>query len=321
MKSARKTGTPLLAGLCALVIGQTTSLGAGQPNEGIPPPPSTIANSEPPAATPAPGGDAQAILQQAIVSLEALRSISAETRQYVDIYDKQLVGSGSYFEQRGPNGLELRLELRLQLGDYTSSLLQVCKGQFLWISRDKETPIRIDVSRVAKVWDERGDFPGPGRIGTWPGLGGLPKLLRGLNSSFDFTLIEETRLGEQLPAYRLQGQWKREKLAKILPQHSAAIREGKPVDLGAMPLYLAHRVVLYLEKDGLFPRRIEFRRPPPSRAENEPPREETTIVSMDLYNVVLNAPINADRFNFRPGERGYTDQTERFLDSLGLKKK
>jgi len=263
---------------------------------------------------------AQAVLQKAIIAVESLSSVTAQVRHRVDLFDNQLVGLGSYSEQRSAKGLELRLELVFQLGDDNkSTLTQVCSGQYLWISRDRDPPRRIDLARVAKAIGERGGFARPGKIGNWPGLGGLPKLLRGLNANFDFTFIEETRLDDQLPAYRLQGDWRQEKLSKTLPDQQRASRAGTPADLDRLPPHLPHYVVLYLEKQGLFLRRIEYWRRPSAKTREQGTQKDRTIVSMDLFDVVLNAPINPARFHFDPGDAKPIDQTNAFLEELGLK--
>ena len=50
---------------------------------------------------------AQAVLEQAIIGVESLRSVSAQLRT-VHVLDHQLVGFGTYFEQCTAKGLELR---------------------------------------------------------------------------------------------------------------------------------------------------------------------------------------------------------------------
>ena len=191
----------------------------------------------------------------------------------------------------------------------------------MWICRDKEPAVRIDVNRVAKAWEEEGEVFEAGKIGAWPGLGGLPKLLRGLHASFDFTAIEETWLGEQLPVYRLRGEWKQKKLSKTLGEQPSTPREPKPANWDKTPPHLPHYVDLFLERGKLLPRRIEYRRRAPQALRDQPVKEDSTIVSIDVYDVVLNPPINPAWFSFDPGDRGFTDQTDRFLGSLGLKKK
>ena len=48
-------------------------------------------------------------------------------------------------------------------------------------------------------------------------------------------------------------------------------------------------------------------------------QKDRTLVSMDLFDIVLNAPINPARFHFDPGDARPIDQTDVFLKDLGLK--
>jgi len=321
MKPTRRIVIPLLIGLWGAGLEVRPGIALAQQAA-----PTVVPDRPSPSQDTAPGPvqdsstGAQAVLEQAIMAVESLRSVSAQIRQRVDLLDNQLVGLGTYLEQRSAKGLELRLELGFQLGeDNKSSLTQVCSGQYLWVCRDKDPPRRIDLARVAKAIGERGGFARPGKIGSWPGLGGLPKLLRGLHANFDFTFIEETRLDNQLPAYRLQGDWKQEKLSKILADRQGAFLAGTPVDLDRLPQHLPHYVVLYLEKHGLFLRRIEYWRRPSAKMQEQGTQKDRTIVSMDLFDVVLNAPINPARFHFDPGDAKPIDQTNAFLEEMGLK--
>jgi hypothetical protein len=254
--------------------------------------------------------------------LESCDSISAKTRQSVELFGTRLIGSGSYIEHRGPRTLMFRLELRLQSGDDASVLAQTCDGRHLWLyeeHRGRSKVGQVDVARVVRALEEKGGLPKPGMIGQWPGLGGLSKMLRGLNLAFDFAAAEQTRLEDWPPLVRLQGQWRPERLARLFPEMAEKIKPGRPVDLDNLPPYLPHYVVLFLERDGLFPRRIEYWRWQPARPRRDEPPEKQRIVSMDLYDVRVNVPIDPARFQLDPSQLGALDQTDRYLEDLGLK--
>ena len=272
-------------------------------------------------AQPLPASDHQTILEKAIIRVESCDSISAKTRQSVELFGKRLVGTGTYLEQHTPP-LMFRLEMKLQLGEDAATLIQSCDGSHLWLYEDfrgKPNVGQVDIARVARVLEEKGEIPKPGMIGQWPGLGGLPKMLRGLNLAFDFAAPEEALLEDRLSVFRLQGQWKPERLARFLPDHAEGIKLGKPVDLDKLPPYLPHYVVLLLERDGLFPRRIEYWRRKPASPRQEEPSENHLIVAMDLIDVRVNVPIDRDRFKFDPGKLSVSSQTERYLEDLGVK--
>jgi hypothetical protein len=254
--------------------------------------------------------------------LESCDSISAKTRQSVELLGKRLVGTGTYLEQHTPRTLMFRLELKLQLGEDAATLIQSCDGSHLWLYEDfrgKTSVGQVDIARVARVLEEKGEIPKPGMIGQWPGLGGLPKMLRGLNLAFDFAIPEEALLEDRLSVFRLQGQWKPERLARFLPDYAESVKLGKSANLDKLPPYLPHYVVLLLERDGLFPRRIEYWRRRPARPRQEEPSENHLIVAMDLMDVRVNVPMDRARFKFDPGKLSVSSQTERYLEDLGVK--
>jgi hypothetical protein len=332
-------------------------------------PPQSTSPQEPKADS-APRPQAQEILQAAMRTLESRDCVSARILQQVELFDKQLVGSGVYLQQRvgtdqllhvqealplapfagrggdayqppvqeapplapfagrgaGDEGswdrLLIRLELRIQIGDQQSSLLQILSpptpaGHYLWTYcklPDEERLSRVDLVRAARALDKAQPTPGLGTEGMLSGLGGLPRLLRGLQAAFDFSSAEQGHFG-RLPVWRLQGQWKPDRLAKILPDQKAAIEAGRPPDLVKLPEHLPDRVVLMLGQDDLFPYRIEYRRGIPLKAGGRD--DSRALVTMELFDVKLNVPIDRNRFIYNRGTTDFSDQTESFISSLG----
>ena len=264
----------------------------------------------------------QELLEQAILALEKRRSISAKIVQSVDLFGHKPVGSGVYLEQRSDRGLRLRLEVRFQLAGQTGSLLHVCDGHYLWMYEklgDHESLTRIDVHRVQEALEESGNTGEFGKIGWWPGLGGLPRLLRGLHAAFDFPTVEQTRLGQPPQAvWRLRGQWKPEKLAKLFPQQNSGGKNAAPVDLAKLPAHLPDQVVVYLGKTDGFPYRIEYRRRQPSESQAEDAPKELAVVTIKLHEVGLNASIHPTHFLYSPGDLSISDGTGQFLKNLSL---
>lgn len=265
---------------------------------------------------------AQSLLAHAIVTLERHRSVVARIRQSVDLFGHKPVGTGIYLEQRSQQGVLLRMSLRIQVGDQTSSLLHVCDGRDLWQYRNlsgKETLTRIDVARVRRALGESSSIDRLDGIGNWIGLGGMPKLLRGLYGNFDFTLLGNTSLTGQVPVavWKLQGQWKPEKLMELLPDQETAVREGRPLNLGKLPLPVPHQVVLYLGRADEFPYRVEYLRSEPDTENGNSPRGRA-INTIEFIEVNLNTPIHPSRFVYNPGDLEDVDETGHFLKSLGL---
>ena len=65
-------------------------------------------------AGPDPSSESQSFLEKAVIRMESCDSISAKTRQSVELFGKRLVGSGSYLEWRSTQRLMFRLELKFQ---------------------------------------------------------------------------------------------------------------------------------------------------------------------------------------------------------------
>jgi len=261
------------------------------------------------------------LLDGAIRGLEGHRSISAKIFQQVDLFDKRLIGSGLYLEQRRGSVRLMRQELRIQLGGQISSLVQVCDGRFLWTYQKlsgQEVLRRLDVARALPAIEQAKGLPLQGKLGGLPGLGGLPKLIHALDAAFDFQAAEPAVLrlqADHLPVWRLSGRWKPNLLAKLLPDQAKAIESGRAADLGKLPDHLPDHVVLKLGRDDLFPYRIEFRRT--VDALSDPPATRA-MVTMQLFEVLFDVPIASNRFHYNPGDLDFEDETPRFLKSLGL---
>lgn len=293
-------------------------------------------------AQPPPVPTPQNLLPAAIQALERYDSVDAKLRYEVNLFHKRLLGSGAYCEQRPGRDNLLRLEIKLQFDEFASSLVLVCDGRYLWQYRNlpSETKlVRIDVTRVLRALDraEREKlaeqrapgtppplgpplFVAPSATPLLPGIGGLPKLLRGLESNFEFTRLERGQWGKQKqPVWGLHGQWKRERLVELLPNQKERIEKGEPPDLRKLPRQLPDEVVIVLGQQDLFPYRIEFRRQP-SEEDSDATADAAAMVVMTFYEVNLNVPLDRTRFIYNPpSSTDFSDQTESFIQSLGLK--
>jgi len=271
----------------------------------------------------APG--AQELVAKAAEAVFRQRSISASIRQSVDLFGHRLVGSGSYLQLGEGSDKLLRLELKMQVGDHVTSLQQVCDGDFLWIRRTLPSGARlgrVDLRRVRKEMARSRDVPQVASASNWLGLGGLPKLLTGLNENFQFTRVQQGQLG-QWPVWVIRGQWKPERLAQLLPDQKEAILSGKRIDFSELPEHLPERVTVVLARDEtLFPFRIEFLRQRTEEDAAADPSKETKpptpIVVMELFEVQLGAPIDPLRFVYKPDELELADHTEQHLKRIGL---
>jgi hypothetical protein len=148
----------------------------------------------------------------------------------------------------------------------------------------------------------------------------MPRLLRSVNNAFDFKTAEATELPGGFPAIRLQGTWKPDRLAHFVPDTGGS-GAGESERMQRLPSHVPHYLVVFLGRDDLFPYRLEFRRKAPPPLPGQPPAEDSALVTLELYEVSLNGPIARERFFYDPGPLEYTEQTDRFLESLGVKKK
>jgi hypothetical protein len=322
MDSMRITVTTLLIGLCGSIV-QVATVG-GQP-PGIAPPVRAAQLNNPALPGPAPAIAAATLLERAIAAIETRDSVSASVRQRVNLFGKDLLGSGTYLQSRTQSAPKFRLELKVQLSGETSSVLEVFDGQYIWTKRQfgaKTTLTRIDFVRLEGTLHEHPEVFEAATLRQWPGLGGLPKMLRGLHASFEFTAAEETRLaGLPVPAWKLEGQWRPQVLAHLAPDQQKAIAAGKPIAVDKLPPHLPERVVLFLGKDDLFPYCVEYHRRVPAGLPGLESSLDRIIVRVDFFEVMLGVAIHPNRFAFAPGKLEYTDQTEKLLEGLGVPKK
>lgn len=304
---------------------QTDPPNATQPNAA-----NQVADGGDTAAQPAPG-QGQTLLEQAIVAMESRQSVAAKVRCRYDLFGRgQMVGSGSYFAQLGETGQLFRLELKLHLDDRPVTLLEVYDGRNLWTYHDLdgEKLTRIDAVQIAQALKKKGEVPTIGEIGTWPGLGGLARLLRGLNSNFQFDPPEEAAFamtdGDQqraLPVWKLRGSWTPKRLAVLLPDQAKDIQRGKLPRLEKLAEHLPDHVIVFLGKDDLFPYEIDYCRTLPERFWQKTPPESKSIVVMEFPEVSLNVAIPPSQFTYKPGSLKPSDGTAAFISGLEKEKK
>lgn len=278
-------------------------------------------------------GDGKALIDRAIFNLESHYSIAAEIRHEVDMFGRQLLGNGHYYEQRAGSRPRVRMELRIPFGDRlggaeiapaerTGALVRVCDGRFLWTYErllNAGKLRRVDLDIVQRAIEQGGGTPEVAGLDGLAGAGGLSKILRGLDRSFHFEVAGKTTLLDT-PVWRLCGQWRPELLLELLPDQKEAIQRGRGVDLAKLPSHLPTQVVLLLGEEDLFPYRFEYRRRD-GVGPHGATEESREMVTMQLLNVNINAPIEPSLFDYRPGDIEVTDDTDNYLRALGLETK
>jgi len=259
------------------------------------------------ASQPAPSAKPTAVelLEEAELFLQQSRSVSVGLRHTVDLFGHRLVGTGTYSELQDARTRFSRLELKIQLGQQTTSLVQVCDGEAIWTHRrllDDGKLERVDLARVRAALRQAGrplDDQPPSGAGHLCGLG---RLLHGLGQRFEFAPPQPGLLGtEKLPVWRLTGRWKHEP--------DAAASNGPPDAVEKMP-HIPDEVVLCLRQADRFPLSVRYLRG--HGGQGRP------LVSIQLDEPTFNAPIDPSQFTYAAGNSGEVDGTPDALRSLGL---
>jgi len=230
------------------------------------------------------------------------------------MFGHPMAGIGRYYEVReGPIPM-IHLELTIQVDAVTTTLVQVCNGTTFWTLRklpNGEMLSKLDAVRAITALEQVNDRLPPGQIYASPSMGGLGRLMRGLNSQFDYAAPQADEV-DGAPAWKLSGAWKPEVLARLLPDQKDAAVKGRPYDLAKLSAQLPDGVTLYLRQSDNFPLRIDY-----SRSTAKTGRCQ---LSLKFGDVNFNAPIDSSQFLFTPGSLEYNDRTDEFVRELGVEK-
>mgnify|MGYP005835414227 CR=1 FL=1 len=321
----RRIRAILICGFFGLVVALTGGIGRWAIPSGPNPPPqgaTSTATASPQVATaslPLGNGHPTAtnVLSLAIAAIESRETVSAKMRYEARLFGQRLLGSGSYVEQRPGRDHLFRLELRFQLGDSPSSLVNVCDGRYLWEYRStggKSELSRVDIVRAWRALERAGEPLAAHHAMALPGLGGVPRLLHGLNRQFEFGPAQRGKWSNPpVIVWRVEGQWRRESLKLMLPDQVQAIAEGR-ADLKRLPPQVPDKVICYLGEADCFPYRIEFRRQSSLAAD---PVTDQCILAVDFYDVRFNEPIDPSLMRYQPpSDTEFSDQTESFIQRL-----
>ncbi|HZZ27692.1 MAG TPA: hypothetical protein VFE46_06755 [Pirellulales bacterium] len=315
----------------ASIGGPATAYGAAQ-----------AANISPAATNPAVTGSAATtdavasngidlFMQRVIGAGEQLSSVETRIRYRAYLFGQQTIGTGLYLQQDSGEARKFRLELKTPIGQQLMTMQQVCDGKYLWQLQDipnktkNSTPDQTTISRVdlRKVRQMLADADPSLHVDLAKqfALGGLPKLLNNLQSSFRFSRVEAGRL-DILPVWIATGTWRPEALATISKDLAMQAALDQPLNAKLLPPQLPEQVCLFVGQDDFFPYRIEYRRRTgtQSRAGGTVRDDTFSMITVEFYEVRLNGPINAREFDYQPGTAGVVDTTDNFIKGLQEKK-
>jgi hypothetical protein len=267
-------------------------------------------------------------LLRARAALAGHKTISAVIHQRVHLYEQELVATGE-FVQGPPEKHLLHLDLKLKVGEQDSYCQQRCNGKFYWMQRFEDgVPMltRIDVTRVeaaraAARHTSSGTANGKSNAepatATMLGLGGVAHLLDQLGDWCVFPRVQQGRLPNKqaLPVIVLEGSWRQERLLRWLPDQAEAASQGKPVDVRKLPPMLPDRIVVFLGRDDLFPRRVEYS---VSESRRSSDGEAEPLVQLHFDNVQFDVKVDPRCFTFDGGLVPPFDDTDGYLLRNGL---
>jgi len=265
-------------------------------------------------------------MHRAVAAFSQHRSFSARLRHQVQLFGQTLVGKGSYQQLGEGIGKFLRVEMTIKASGQgaASQLAHVCDGRYLWMFEDitgRTKLSRIDLRRVSKAIesiDKQRTEPQPS-LDLSVAAGGFGRLLGDLKQQFEMHAVLAGELNSE-PVWILDGRWRRDRLAELLPKQADKILAGKAADLDRLAQHLPHEVRITLSRDeSLLPYRIEFART--KRGKDGEKAERMPIVSMEIYEIKLNEALDPQLFVYKPGSVEIVDRTDKYLRQRGLLKK
>ncbi|NOX53961.1 MAG: hypothetical protein GXP27_05875 [Planctomycetes bacterium] len=237
------------------------------------------------------------LVRQKLIDYQPFRADVLET---VVIGSRKFAVTGEYIQGRD---LKLRLQLRLQVGNTSGSLLEVCDGQVLStrLQIGEEVEItRRDVRQILRAAVAQPDAPANLLIAEL-GLGGLSGLLASLERNMDFGQARaETIDGRRFTV--IEGWWSDE-FRETWRKQGRRARQG-------LPDYVPDGVRVYLDESD-FPRRFLYLKRIPGQELARP------MATLDFTRVVLRTAVADDAFRFVPPDGVLpVDVTKRYLEQL-----
>jgi hypothetical protein len=271
----------------------------------------------------------QDLVAEAARQLSQQPSVAAKIRHRANLFDRELLGTGTYRQRRTGDKMLVRFDLKLQVSGEITSLQQVNDGTTLWIRRDagdKSTTGYVNLGKVREALEKdptRADVLSAAEA---IALGGLQQLLLEVHASFSFDEPVATKLGS-VPVWELHGRWKPEMLATFFPNQKEAIEAGQLPSPAQLPAHVPDSVTLVLGRDEfipLFPYRIEYLRQvasssskaPGPRADGSRNRDLRSLVTMELYEVRRSLDLDPSLFIYKLEDQRVENWTERFLRRL-----
>lgn len=257
---------------------------------------------------------AERIVAGALAAFGRSTSISCRLRQKARLGDRVLVGTGRYVQSGHGDEQRFRFESTLECDTESFELLEVCDGLFCWAYRrdaaEPEMLRRVDVRRVL----ERINRLHPAAAANpAPYLGGLQRSLWSLRQWFRFVRVDAAEV-EGTTVWVVDGRWDSSSLAKLLPEVVEEVGGAAAITPRHLPDGVPWSVRVFVGQADLLVRRVEWLAIPGPRPVSERPVEPIAV--LDLFDIELDAPVDAGAFFYQPATTGLIDLTEEHLKRL-----
>ena len=199
------------------------------------------------------------------------------------------------------------------------SLRQISDGDLLWEVRgtgETQSYTYVNLGRLREVASETKPLVPPS---LWMALGGLPRLLSELEQNFEFQAAEPLTIGEH-PVWSVEGQWKPEVLARLLPDQKEVILSGGKPHWNQLPPQVPHGITLVLGRDRvipLFPYSFSFYRKELLDDETGE-TQKTPVLTWDLFEVRIRTDLMPSDFAYEPSRNEHTkeERTDEYIARL-----
>ncbi len=265
-----------------------------------------------------------AFVAEVLATLQRRTNVSARLRYQSRLKETTLMGSGKYWQSGAGNQRKTCWEMQTQIAGKSASYVQVFDGNHLWTDRTLPSGRkvhRLDTvrlqSQLAKTTKSQGN-QGLRQNQRQPlllasqGQGGISEMLSDLLRRYSFSPPRPSQLNG-LQVYALVGQWRPTELEKLWP----GAKQGG--DFSDWPEQLPHHVLLLVGKNNWFPYIIEHRRAGHAQlatsAIGDRPSQDP-LLRYEIFEVLFAAAMEESKFQFKPGDFDWTDETKLVVERL-----
>ena len=289
-------------------------------------PPGPGANAPAAPTAPAPPTEGEKLIDAAIVKVEAIKSVSADLRQELEMLGLQFQLRGTYLKDTG-NRFAMKISV-VGLAATNGTMLQVSDGVTLWDYQqilESQSCRKLGIGPVLAKVNAAGFEPElRDQIINQFGLAGPVALLKGLRRTAVFDQKEADTI-EGRPVWVLRGLWK-DRTGLVSPDRQPLSQTGP------LPPYIPKLVAVWIGQDDGWPYEVDMTGQAPTILADTRQRDafdqpiglpsppapvQITRIKLFYTNVKLNPTINSKDFNFQvPPQVDVQDDTETFVTAL-----